>query len=133
MPLPVQIQGFLLVGVGGFVGAVLRYAAGLATSGWSVSLPVGTLVSNLAGCLAIGVVARLAAGDFLSSEARLFLATGLCGGFTTMSSFIFELARMTRDGELWVASGYLLGTLAGCAASFALGVLLAATVVKVAS
>ena len=110
------------VGLGGFVGAVLRYGATLATASFSLTVPWGTLISNLAGCFSIGVLAAFAADvDTVSPEARLFLATGLCGGFTTMSSFIYELAQYLRNGEMLFGAVYFGATLIGAMLLFYLG------------
>lgn len=112
------------VGLGGAAGAMLRYAASLAFAGTAMALPWGTLFANLAGCFGIGVLAELVArGMSVTPEARLFLATGLCGGFTTMSSFIYELAGLWREGATVLAAAYLLATLAGSAVCFGLGAL----------
>lgn len=110
------------VGIGGMFGAVARYLATLATAGISLTMPWGTLISNLAGCFFIGVIAAFAAeGDLLSPETRLFLATGFCGGFTTMSSFVYELAQFLRSGELYFAAVYFGLTLVGAMVLFYLG------------
>lgn len=112
-----------LVALGGAAGAVLRYLATLAFAGTGMVLPWGTLVANLGGCFVIGVITELVArGMVVSPEARLLLATGLCGGFTTMSSFIYELAGFYRGGAWAMAGSYLVATLAGSAACFILGV-----------
>ncbi|RMH01808.1 MAG: fluoride efflux transporter CrcB [Planctomycetota bacterium] len=92
----------LLVGAGGFAGAVGRWAlAGLAHRlAPLTTFPVGTLAVNLLGCLAIGVVAGLAESrQLFGPEARLFLLVGLLGGFTTFSTFGNETFAMLRDGE----------------------------------
>jgi CrcB protein len=105
---------------------VLRYLASLAFAGSSLVLPWGTLLANLAGCFVIGTVTEaVARGVTVSPEARLFLATGLCGGFTTMSSFIYELAALWREGAAALAAAYLLATLLGSALCFGLGAWLA--------
>ena len=114
----------LAVGAGGFVGSILRYGLSLAGQRFSVTFPHGTLWANLLGCLLLGVVATLAAEtEILTPSARLFWATGLCGGFTTMSTFIYEMSKFGQDTEYWVASGYFAATLAGCAAAFWAGTL----------
>ena len=112
------------VGAGGFVGSVLRYGLSLAGQRVSVAFPHGTLWANLLGCLLLGVVTAVAAEtEILSPSARLFWATGLCGGFTTMSTFMYEMSRFGQDSEYWVASGYFAATLAGCALAFWAGTL----------
>ena len=113
---------FVYVGVGGFVGAVLRYGATLLTAGHATTVPWGTLISNLAGCFVIGMLAAFASEvEVVSPEARLFLATGLCGGFTTMSSFVYELAQYLRSGEILIGSAYFGSTLVGAMLLFYLG------------
>ena len=115
------------VGVGGFIGAVMRYLASLVTAGFSIVIPYGTLISNVLGCFMIGVIAALTADtEVLSPNARLFLATGICGGFTTMSSFVYELAQYVRTDQHLMAAVYLGMTLAGSILMFYLGAVLVA-------
>ncbi len=98
---------------------------------WSISFPHGTLWANLLGCLAIGAIATLAtATEALSPSMRLLLATGVCGGFTTMSSFIYELMQLLRESEFYLAAGYLGLTLVGCALMFVLGSLAVKAILK---
>ena len=119
-----MVFSMLAVGAGGFAGSVLRYGLGLAGQRFSVTFPHGTLWANLLGCLLLGAVMALAAEtEILSPAARLFWATGLCGGFTTMSTFIYEMSRFGQDAEYWVAAVYFAATLAGCAAAFVAGTL----------
>lgn len=88
----------LFVGAGGFVGAIARYLiAGLLQSVWAGAFPVGTLVVNVAGCVAIGGLSEwLEAEPFLSGETRAFLVIGLLGGFTTFSAFGNETVNLLR-------------------------------------
>jgi CrcB protein len=96
----------LLIGMGGFVGSVLRYwlssfAQDLARPS---HFPWGTLAVNLLGCLAIGAVAQLAESrGSLTAETRLLVATGLIGGFTTFSAFGNETLFLLRDAERGLA------------------------------
>ncbi|NIM71689.1 MAG: fluoride efflux transporter CrcB [Gammaproteobacteria bacterium] len=120
-----MLMPIVYVGIGGFLGAVFRYLTTLATQGASISFPYGTLISNVLGCFVIGIVASLAVGStLLSSEARLFLATGVCGGYTTLSSLVYELAQLVDDGELMHASVYLAATFVGAVVAFYLGSLI---------
>jgi CrcB protein len=113
---------FLVVGFGGCVGSVFRYALSLACQRYSASFPHGTLWANLLGCLILGGVSALAAKTgALSPTVRLLLATGLCGGFTTMSTFTYEMYKFLEDAEYLYAAGYFSLTLAGCLAFFCLG------------
>lgn len=117
---------FLAVGIGSMAGGISRYGLTLATQNVAAfSLPYGTLISNLAGCLVIGLIAALGAKtELMSAELRLLLATGFCGGFTTLSSFIYELGQFVQDKEYFFASTYFVATLAGAALMFALGLVL---------
>jgi CrcB protein len=117
---------FVYVGLGSMLGGMSRYGMTLVTQNYvALALPFGTLISNLAGCLLIGMIAGIgASSQVLSSEMRLLLATGFCGGFTTMSSFVYELGQFIQDKEYFYASSYFVATLAGAGLAFVLGLLL---------
>lgn len=116
----------VFVGAGSMLGGLSRYGLTLATQNLSAfSIPYGTLLSNLAGCLVVGIIAGFSGKtELMSTEMRLLLATGFCGGFTTMSSFIYELGQFVQDKEFFFASTYFVATLAGAAIAFALGLLI---------
>ena len=92
----------VLVAVGGGVGAVLRYWLGSAVQAHSPagSFPLGTLVVNICGCLAIGVLAELGERRGLSADGRAFLIVGLLGGFTTFSAFANDSVNAVRAGAV---------------------------------
>ena len=103
----------LLVGLGGFLGAIARYKLG----GWLLHMtaqdrfPFGTFAVNVLGCLAVGILAGVAERyEVIGPEARLFLFTGLLGGFTTFSAFGLEAVFLLRRGDLGVAALYAGGT-----------------------
>jgi CrcB protein len=80
----------LLVGLGGFIGSILRYVIGgcIQQSANGTKFPYGTLLVNIIGCLLIGLLSRLAeAEEIFTAEARAFIFVGILGGFTTFSSF----------------------------------------------
>ena len=107
---------YLWVGLGGLIGSLCRYGFTLSLSSPGAALP------TLAGCFVIGIVSQLAKDmEVLSPSARLFLATGFCGGFTTLSSLIYELVQMVRDGEWLHAVVYLNGTFFGAVLAFVAG------------
>lgn len=94
------MKNLLLVGGGGFAGAILRYfISGVVLQQTAASrFPWGTLVVNVVGCLAIGAISGYAvAREALSAEARLFLMTGVLGGFTTFSAFGLETMALARE------------------------------------
>jgi CrcB protein len=109
------MKEFIVVGLGGFVGAVCRYAV----SGWAQKLtnshfPFGTLVVNSIGSLVIGFMAGLFQHAVISPEVRLFIGIGLLGAFTTFSTFSFETMMLLRSGShleafLNIAAGLSLG------------------------
>ncbi len=117
---------FIFVGIGSMAGGMSRYGLTLATQNISAfTIPFGTLISNLAGCLVIGLIAGIGGKtELLSTEMRLLLATGFCGGFTTMSSFVYELGQFAQDKEYFFASSYFVATLAGAGLAFVLGLLI---------
>lgn len=99
----------LLVGAGGFIGAASRYLLG----GWilhhsvDAKYPWSTFAVNVLGCLIIGILSATAEKfHFIGPSARLFLITGLLGGFTTFSAFGFETFFLLRRGEWIVAALY---------------------------
>ena len=99
----------LIVGLGGFVGSILRYKLSglilLHSQGWR--FPLNTFVVNILGCLTIGVLAGLAERhDMFSPDTRLFLFTGLLGSFTTFSAFTYEGVYLFRRGEPTIAILY---------------------------
>lgn len=108
------MRELLLVGVGGFVGAIARYLLSVAVGARVTdNFPWGTLSVNLVGCLVIGVLIALAeARGILGAEARLVLFTGVIGSFTTFSTFCFEGVELFRAGSLALGLGYV-GTSVG--------------------
>lgn len=122
----------LLVGVGGFAGSVARYGLSVASQRYSIDWPAGTLAANVLGCLTIGILTGLSSrGETLSPEIRLALATGFCGGFTTMSSMIYETAEMIRASEYLHATLYAAGTFLLSMAAFVTGIMAVRTLVKI--
>ncbi|MFW5934462.1 MAG: fluoride efflux transporter CrcB [Halolamina sp.] len=97
----------ILVGLGGGLGATLRYAVGEALADRDASFPASTLAVNTLGTFALGLLTFAGAGD----DALLLFGTGTCGAFTTFSSFSVETVRAWADGDRALAAGYALGTL----------------------
>jgi CrcB protein len=101
----------LLVGIGGMIGSVGRYLIYLASG--NQAFPFATLIINVVGSLVIGVVAGLWANSIISNEWRLFLATGICGGFTTYSAFSLECVQLMQQHKYGLAATYV-----GCSIVF---------------
>jgi len=99
----------LIVGVGGLIGSIGRYKLGTAVLHQSADwrFPMGTFAVNVTGCFVIGLLAALVEHrDFFSADTRLFLFTGLLGGFTTFSAFGHEGVFLIRRGEFGIAALY---------------------------
>ena len=111
----------LAVGAGGFVGAVCRYLIGLVPVSETLVFPIKTFIINVAGCLVIGMLAVSAARNTdWNPQLMLFLKAGVCGGFTTFSTFALESTDLIRSGHPAAAFAYmLLSVLAGVAVIFA--------------
>lgn len=92
----------LMVGLGGFVGSVGRYLISKIPCGTVSGFPVATFAVNIIGAFAIGCIAA-AAGKNLDARLLLFLKVGICGGFTTFSTFSLETWQLVESGA-WVTA-----------------------------
>jgi CrcB protein len=113
----------LLVALGGAIGSSLRYLVATAALAWlGPSFPWGTLVVNLVGSFAIGLVQQLATESLvLGEETRLFLTTGVMGGLTTYSAFSYETVRLMETGAWGPAWLNVIVTTTACLALCYLG------------
>ncbi len=103
---------YLIVFLGGGLGAALRHGVNLlAARVWGIQFPFGTLSVNVVGCLLMGVFAAYFAfkGD-APQHWRLFLTTGILGGFTTFSAFSLDAALLFERGDLHLAALYVIGS-----------------------
>jgi CrcB protein len=106
------------IGIGSFIGGVFRYLLSLLVqSKTTTNFPLGTLIVNIIGCFFIGIVIGIFDKGQMSHEWKLFLATGLLGGFTTFSAFSNETFILFREGHagyalLYIFASVLLGLLA---------------------
>jgi CrcB protein len=130
--MPNFFWSYVTVAIGGALGAVARFGV----SSWfyksDVSIPLGTLTSNLLGCLVMGIVAELVAtsswfheAGFFPDHYRLLFAVGFCGSFTTLSALIFEMNAMLQRDQFLTAFGYMIGTMIGGFACFYVGAIAA--------
>jgi CrcB protein len=94
----------LAIGVGGAIGAVLRFViSGLAYSLLGQNFPWGTLIVNMIGCFVIGFLSRLFEDLAISPNLRVLILVGGLGAFTTFSTYALENVNLLRDGELGIA------------------------------
>lgn len=103
----------LLIGIGGFIGSTARYGfSQFIQSKFLNVFPYGTLSVNIIGCFVIGILYAISERTTLQPEWRLFLATGVCGGFTTFSAFSLDTITLLRDGEFFLSAVYILFSVA---------------------
>ena len=121
---------YLWVATGGALGSVGRYwLSGMVATRVGETFPWGTLAVNVSGSLVIGILSALAAPEGrwpVSPEFRLFMMIGVCGGYTTFSSFSLQTLNLLRDGEWFYAIGNVLLSVVLCLVGVWLGYLLGA-------
>lgn len=107
-----NIQLVIAVAAGGALGSVARYLAGIASGRLlGFDFPWGTFIINIAGSFLIGVFAESFALKWDVSQAvRVFLIVGICGGFTTFSTFSLDSYVLMQRGEMWQAAAYMAGS-----------------------
>ena len=115
--LPDTIRNIIAVGAGSFIGGIARYLVSLAMKGISKGFPWATVLVNLIGCLIIGLLWGFLSRNISESTSwGLFLTVGLCGGFTTFSTFSKEALTMLQTGQIWGFASYIaISILAGIA------------------
>lgn len=117
----------IYVGIGGFIGSILRYIIGLIPLRQQNTFPVKTLIINIVGAFLIGIVAALASkSKALNEQTVLLLKVGICGGFTTFSTFAFETSELLKSGSLvsaviYISSSVILSVTAVFAAQIIFG------------
>jgi fluoride exporter len=99
------MMNFLIIGIGGFLGAVARYGVGLWIGRqWGRSFPIGTFVINVSGSFLIGLLMSLFTERFMvNPQWRLLSVVGFLGAYTTFSTFEYETGALLRDGEWLIA------------------------------
>jgi CrcB protein len=103
---------YLIVFLGGGIGAALRHGVNRVSLAWfGPGFPVGTLLVNIVGSLAMGLLIGIfAAMEPVSNNMRLFIATGILGGFTTFSAFSLDALTLWERGELGLAALYVVAS-----------------------
>ena len=109
-----MVKPLFVIGLGSAVGGICRYLVQVYIGKYTpLTFPVGTLVVNLTGCFLIGILFGLSGKyAWMTIDWRLFLITGLCGGYTTFSSFSLESLTLLRQGNFLYFSLYVLGSVA---------------------
>ena len=107
----------IIVGMGGFFGAIARYLIGLIPINPQSGFPIKTLLINIVGAFLIGFVVAIGVKKDWSPQWILFLKVGICGGFTTFSSFALETNQLLERGEVWWAMLYVVLSVIGAMAA----------------
>ena len=123
---------YLWIAIGSALGGMARYACSRAVAlSYGETFPWGTLVVNIAGSFIIGVIAAASAPEsrfVVSPNARTFLMVGLCGGFTTFSSFSLQTLELIRNRDFAEAFGNVFLSVAACLAAVAIGYIVGSVV-----
>jgi CrcB protein len=113
------------IALGGALGSVARYGCSALVARWiGETFPWGTLVINVVGSFVIGFFATLTGPDgriLVSPDARQFVMVGVCGGYTTFSSFSLQTLNLARDGDLAAAAGNVVASVVACLVAVWLG------------
>jgi len=106
------MNAYLLVGIGGALGAMARYWAGTAIGSHSSGFPTSIFLINIVGSIAMGVLVGVLARTTpqYQNEIRLFVAVGIFGGFTTFSSFSLDAITLMERGDYLLATVYIVGS-----------------------
>jgi CrcB protein len=107
-----NIQYILAVAAGGALGAVVRYLVSIASGrAFGTAFPWGTLIINVTGSFLIGLFAALFATKWnLPQAARIFLTVGICGGYTTFSTFSMDAWYLIERGQNWASGVYMIAS-----------------------
>lgn len=127
-----EMNPLLIVGAGGFVGAILRYVVGGWVQKGMESFPLGTLAVNFTGTLALALIMYSSEyGGLFGPEERMFLTIGVLGAYTTMSTFSYESFKLFEQNQMFLFGVNVIGTMVSMLLAVYLGKLLVLTFLKV--
>jgi CrcB protein len=116
---------YLWIALGSAIGGAGRYALSGVVADWiGATFPWGTLIVNITGCFVIGIFNALTGPDgifLVLGNTRMFVMVGMCGGYTTFSSFSLETLNLVRNGEWLAAGSYVLASAIFCLVGVWLG------------
>ena len=126
-----SVSSFLLVGLGGGIGAMSRFGVSILANQFTMIPVIGTLISNILGCLIMGAIFQLlyvmaidSSNELLVEQNRLFFAVGFCGSFTTLSAVILDAKQLFDINQYIQSFMYLFGTMFSSIIFFFFGVFL---------
>jgi CrcB protein len=125
-----MIQSILLVGFGGAIGSILRFA--ISRVEVLIQFPILTLLINILGSFVIGLVIGVlgSSSDNNSQSIKQFVAIGFCGGFTTFSTFSFETVSLLESGKYLIGGLYILLSVSLCIIGTIIGLFIGRSIVK---
>lgn len=120
-----MLKTISLVAIGGASGSVLRYLLSvfIAKQGFG-TFPLATFITNFLGCFFVGLLVGFLAKNTFDASLKWLLITGFCGGFTTFSTFSFEVITLFKNGQSTTALVYIFSSLIVCLLAVALGLFL---------
>lgn len=98
----------IFVGIGGFIGSVLRYLVGMIPLNSSTEFPFNTLIINVLGSFVIGLIIAVSDNKNINPQLMLLLKVGVCGGFTTFSTFAYETSELIQNGSIMLSLTYII-------------------------
>ena len=101
------MTNILAVGLGGFIGSILRYLIGLIQISEVCIFPIKTFAINIIGCILIGIISVWISKQTVNPQLILLLKVGICGGFTTFSTFALETETLIKTGHIGLAVLYV--------------------------
>ena len=126
-----SVSSFLLVGLGGGIGAMSRFGVSILANQFTMIPVIGTLISNTLGCLIMGAIFQLlyvmaidSSNELLVEQNRLFFAVGFCGSFTTLSAVILDAKQLFDINQYIQSFMYLFGTMFSSIIFFFFGIFL---------
>ncbi|MFQ3362820.1 MAG: CrcB protein [Woeseiaceae bacterium] len=132
-----SFNSFMLVGLGGALGAMTRYGLTVISNYYNAVTVTGTILSNTIGCFLMGVIFQYVfnlssepTNNILIEQNRLLFAVGFCGSFTTLSALVLEMHKFKEIEEYFQAFIYLFGTLLAAFLCFYLGMMLVDYLIK---
>ena len=107
------MKNIILIGLGGFIGTILRYGIGKIFEKNIYFFPFGTFLVNMIGCFLLGLLITSLAkeNNLLLNKLYLFFGIGICGGLTTFSTFSMESLNLINDGKLFLMSLYIISSI----------------------
>ncbi len=103
----ISLKALLFVFLGGGLGSIMRYTIGQILAGYSEKFPYGTLIANVLSCILLGYLIAISVRQNLSPEMKLFLMVGICGGFSTFSTFSAESYQLFNTASPFLALVYM--------------------------